>query len=616
MTESIANRTLGWLSLSLSPVGGGRAWTRVQTLVALPALALTSCGGGGEGDPGGAPSGLGSVGGDIRPVCEGGAFTSAVHLPAFVANLPGETGWFASPLIVDLDGDGSNEIVAAQYSVFIFDASGERLAKIEHADGRVYAPHVVADLEGDGSKEIVFGSGPRVHAYHWANGVATVKSGYPVDTTRAGESPEVRGLAAADLDGDGTIEIVATTTQTQPTESGGAQVFVWASDGQPYQPADAAWSAWPRYNAASGPGNDADRNGQGHRGYGCYGLNVGIGNVDDDAELEVIATYDNHHIQIFDPDGVALDTSPWFRNRASAFDGARLTWGQFIRWADPQIESDHYHDHVGEWPHPRWAEWLQWTASPPSVADLDRDGRSEIIAIPNIEMHEPYETQAYAVMVLEGNHGEGERAGRRKPGWEDLPRGGTPIRVDGWYPPSGVPAPAIANIQGDERLEIVVSLNDGYTYGFDSDGQRLWRFDHRSGHDIEFASEAAIADLNGDGSPEIIVATYGAPDRSDSGHLVVLAANGALLHDIALPGAGHNGNGNGAPAAPTVGDVDGDGQLEILVQTFDHGIDMFTVPGSGPRCIPWATARGGPRRTGVASMSGTGHASGALDDDR
>ena len=61
---------------------------------------------------------------------------------------------------------------------------------------------------------------------------------------------------------------------------------------------------------------------------------------------------------------------------------------------------------------------------------------------------------------------------------------------------------------------------------------------------------------------------------------------------------GSNGNGNGAPAAPSVGDLDGDGELEIFVQTFDHGMDVFSVPGSGSDCLPWATARGGPLRMG------------------
>jgi len=71
------------------------------------------------------------------------------------------------------------------------------------------------------------------------------------------------------------------------------------------------------------------------------------------------------------------------------------------------------------------------------------------------------------------------------------------------------------------------------------------------------------------------------------------------LHDIALPNPNRqNGNGNGAPAAPAVGDLDGDGQLEIFVQTFEHGMDVFTVPGSAVNCLPWPTGRGGPLRMG------------------
>lgn len=89
--------------------------------------------------------------------------------------------------------------------------------------------------------------------------------------------------------------------------------------------------AWPRYNYnVAGNGNDQERNGCGHQGYGAYGLNVGVGNVDDDFELEIVATYDNHHLQVFDHDGVAVDVSKWFKNRRNECKGQRLTYGVFI----------------------------------------------------------------------------------------------------------------------------------------------------------------------------------------------------------------------------------------------------------------------------------------------
>jgi hypothetical protein len=142
----------------------------------------------------------------------------------------------------------------------------------------------------------------------------------------------------------------------------------------------------------------------------------------------------------------------------------------------------------------------------------------------------------------------------------------------------------------------VVSLNDGYVYAYSATGQRLWRTSFRHGKPIMFSSEVTVADLNRDGTPELLLTTYGDPDVHDSGNLMILSASGTVLHDVPLPEPGHNGNG--APAAPAVGDLDGDGELEVFVQTFGHGMDVFTVPGSGTNCLLWPTARGGPLRMG------------------
>src|SRR6267142_865650 len=97
-----------------------RAWV-VAPVVVIALGAFLACGGddnaagGGNGDgpPGGGPRD-GSVleDGAVAPTetCKSEGGTAGVQQPAFVRNLnAGETGWFASPAIVDLDGDGKPE---------------------------------------------------------------------------------------------------------------------------------------------------------------------------------------------------------------------------------------------------------------------------------------------------------------------------------------------------------------------------------------------------------------------------------------------------------------------------------------------------------------------------
>lgn len=181
----------------------------------------------------------------------------------------------------------------------------------------------------------------------------------------------------------------------------------------------------------------------GNHGYGCYGENVDIGNVDDDKQLEIIVTYLRQ----------------------------RMGWGQFIRWADFKVDEDHYHVHAGDYPSVQNTMWLQFTASPVNVVDIDGDGKNEVVSIPNAELKEPYETQAYAFVVLKGAHGDGSRSACRKVGFETLPMSDKPaVRPDGdYYPPSGIPAPITFNIVGDARPEIVAPINDGYVYAIGPD---------------------------------------------------------------------------------------------------------------------------------------------------
>lgn len=526
------------------------------------------------------------------------AAATAVQKPTWVRRIdPGQTGWFSSPSLVDLDGDQKLEIVAPLYSTYVYSATGTRLATGTATSGRVYAPSVVADLDGDGVREIVVGGSGTVAAYEWRNGQLVTKAGWPASVRSGGQTPEVRGLAAADLDNDGTIEVVATTTNTSAT---GSQVFVFTADGQSYQPAGGHSPAWPRYNQLSGTGNDKDFNGQGNDGYGAYGENVGIGQLDDDPELEIVVTFDNHQINLFNHDGTSVLAADWYTNRASAYAGQRLGWGQFIRWLGMSVEDAQWHAHTGSWPSPKSKSWLQWTASPPSIGDLDGDGNAEVIGIPNVEKKIPYQTQSHAVMVLDGAQDGGVRSGRRHAGFEVLPRTGKPVvRKSGdWYPPDGIPAPTLVDLTGDGHPEIVFPGNDGYVYAISSTGKRLWRYGYAPGKKRTFASEVVAADLNADGVPELVLGQYGL--SAGSGRLIVLSATGRKIANLKVPKQAKDGNGIGIAAAPSVGDLDGDGTLEIVTTSIDHGLDVWTVPGSVAGTAPWPTGRGSLLRNGTA----------------
>lgn len=517
-----------------------------------------------------------------------------------------DTSWFGSPIIHDL-GTGERKLIGTFYDIIVWDKNFNEIARAPHGSlyphkGRIYAPAVCADLDQDGIWEIVVGSTEgSVAAYEWRNDTLAIKAGWPASGCDAGQCPEVRGLAAGDLDGDGTIEIIATTTQT----NGGAQVFVFSPDGSRYQPEGlTAWNAWPRYNTQNGTGNDGDVNGPGNHGYGCYGLNVGVGNLDDDPEKEIVVTYDNHQINVFQHDGVSMLASDYFTNPSSAFAGNRLNWGQFIRWFDADVEEDHYHLHTGDWPHPLTNKWLQWTESPPGVADINGDGKNEVVAVTNVEADVPYDTKHHSIMVLEGGYGDGARSARRLSSWENLPSSGYPQDRGSrtWYPPTNPPAPTIVNISGDSRPEVLYVAHDGYIYCISPDNSLIWRRDIRHGRQLMYGSEIMAADLNQDQQAELILTTFGDPENISPGlahgYLMVLDAAGNVLYDMALAEQGTNGNGKGAPAAPTTMDLNGDGTLEIIVQTFGAGCFIYSVPGSSENVLLWPTGRGNYLRDG------------------
>ena len=55
----------------------------------------------------------------VPPQCESAGSSGPVQAPVFVRNLAGQTGWYASPLIADLDGDGFESGATPRWSAVV-----------------------------------------------------------------------------------------------------------------------------------------------------------------------------------------------------------------------------------------------------------------------------------------------------------------------------------------------------------------------------------------------------------------------------------------------------------------------------------------------------------------
>jgi hypothetical protein len=145
----------------------------------------------------------------------------------------------------------------------------------------------------------------------------------------------------------------------------------------------------------------------------------------------------------------------------------------------------------------------EFTYSSPSFGDLDGDGNPEIILYSNHEKAGDTTTYGNCLWAL---HADMTRA----KGFETPLCSDAPI-FTGYYNNvvETAPAPAIGNIAGDARPEIVAASNDGNMRAFSPDGTELWKYKYdAAGEPWIMASEPVIGDLNDDGVPEIIFTTY------------------------------------------------------------------------------------------------------------
>jgi hypothetical protein len=482
----------------------------------------------------------------------------------------------SSPKLADLDADGVVDLVLAT-------ADGQVLALREDASpvpgwpvqvelipqldaeqpgnylgGRAYreghiaparsaigATPAVGDLDADGVPEVVVATYEGlVHVWH-ADGRRA--AGFPVSVDfslsqdRSPTNVVDHGIfaspALADLDGDGKLEILVAAFDQR--------IYAWRHDGGPV----AGWPALARDLTQAQP-------------LGARILSSpAVGDITGDGRPEVVVGTN----ELYD-----------LKARVYAFDRTgRLVPG----W--PVTPAALYPDVlplVG-----------QGVPSSAALADFDGDGALEVCI----------NAVTGALQIFKGNGAV----------YRTLPLGTYGSLSDAGDSPTflNLASPAVADLDGDGHPDVMAGTTGfGYVLSQAFSGQRIDFEQHISAwsvrdrrfvtgfprvvEDWQFFENPAVADIDGDGLPEVLFGT-----------------GGYLLHAFNKWGQEPAGwpkfTGGWIIASPAVGDLDGDGLLEVAAVTREGRLYVWDTPGpaqrNGRSTVQWSSFRGNLHNTGA-----------------
>ncbi|HEX6790585.1 MAG TPA: C25 family cysteine peptidase [Candidatus Krumholzibacteria bacterium] len=412
---------------------------------------------------------------------------------------------------------------------------------LELVDPSANSP-VTGDIDGYGANEVVVGN-DQLYAWH-SNGDEVVdgdQQGVTWGVLSSQGSDFIGPAALVEIDGTPGFEIAAAAYSSK-------QVFCFQGDGT-------VMAGWPR------PTVDLVRAG------------VVIGDIDGNGSPEIVAVDQEAYLYA------------WHANGTEVIDGDAnpATDGVFKRLPDTD----------------------QWQYQMPALADIDNDGKEEIIIA----------TQDKKLYVF-------NETGGNEPGWPlalpnyagggvavgDVDNNGdleivVTVRSSGdviclhhngtelWHTWTNNnlffnPSPSLADITGDGKLEAFVPASNGRLYAIQYDGSYApgWPVYYSTKTYTE--SSAVIADINGDGSVDVLL--------GDEGRFInAWSSTGGLLDGFPLV------LGDAVRGTPTVTDLDKDGKVDIVAVGYNQTVYAWALNAIyNPAKAPWPMYRGNVKHNG------------------
>ena len=477
-----------------------------------------------------------------------------------------ETGWYSSPAVADLDGDGQPEVIGATYTLFALNGEdGSVQWSVDPPGSRVWPGVVLADLSEDGDLEIVVASGGGNVAVY--NHQGSPEPGWPQNPA----SNEFRSLAVADLDGNGDMEIAVGQALLN-------KVNIWV-----LEHTGNIRAGWPQITNTEGSAA------------GLYNDNIGLGDMDNDGQLELIVPSDTITIGAFEPNGAALPTNVMYHDHP----GHDMDF-----WAEVPAYIDLAYETRGWGPcYTEPTARANFANGPANIVDVNGDGVNEVVVIGDVhDCHtSPYTDLYNTPYILNLDRTRFNADGFN---WTIPPvNTGAPIIQNYNVIESVQPNPVTVDLDGDGNLEIIYPSYDGRMHAIwlDKTEHGNWPYAIYNAAEgfYRFASEPVVADLDNDSHPEVIFASWVQKGTHRTGKLHILDYLGNPIHEMDLPLAYGSPDWNGALAAPTLANIDADADLELVLNTAHSGFVAYDLPGTADARILWGTGRGSYQRYGA-----------------